>query len=53
MLSTDADFARLTFVQESRDKALSLPKFNIMAVYELPRRLDCFLIVSTFEELRV
>jgi hypothetical protein len=39
-------------VRESRNKALSIPKFNILAVYKLPRLLDGFLIVNAFEELR-
>ena len=38
-------------VGKSRDKVIALPKLAVLAVYKLPRFLDCFSLVGTFDAL--
>ena len=38
-------------VGKPRDKAIALPKLAVLAVYKLPRFLDCFSLVGTFDAL--
>ena len=41
----------LSRVGKSRDKVIALPKLAALAVYKLPRFLDCFSLVGTFDAL--
>jgi hypothetical protein len=43
--------SRFLRVRKSRDKAVSLPNLAILAVCKLPRFLDCFSLVGTFDAL--
>jgi hypothetical protein len=38
-------------VRKPRDKAIALPKLAGLAVYKLPRFLDCFSLVGAFDAL--
>jgi len=38
-------------VRKPRDKAIALPKLAVLAVYKLPRFLDCFSLVGAFDAL--
>ena len=38
-------------VGKSRNKVIALPKLAVLAVYKLPRFLDCFSLVGTFDAL--
>ena len=38
-------------VGKPRDKATALPKLAVLTVYKLPRFLDCFYLVGTFDAL--
>ena len=48
---TEADSGALLRFGKSRDKVIALPKLAVSAVYKLPRFLDRFSLVGTFDAL--